>query len=404
MKIGINALFLKTAASGTGQYLLHLLRALAEVDSANEYVLLGPPLQSDAHHEPDRIAGLPYPYLSHTLPSLIERHENIEKLLWEQWTGPAAALAAHVDLYHVPHFAPPYLPRTPTIVTIHDVIPLRLRAYRAGASVEAYMRLAARAAHKATLIITVSQHAKQDIMDALRIRPDRIRVIYLAAGDEFAPVSDPATLTAARARYSIGEDFIFYIGGLDRRKNVLGLVRAFAHLYHQLKDERPDLQLFISGDPDRQRGPLFPDPRPVAAELGVSERVVYGFVEDADKAAILSAAQCFVFPALYEGFGLPPLEAMACGAPVVCSNRTSLPEVVGDAALSVDPDDTDALVGAMRDVLTNNALREDLRARSLRRASWFNWQKTARETVAAYEEALARSKDRGRKQRPEQEQ
>lgn len=403
MKIGINALFLKTPASGTGQYLWHLLRALVEVDSANDYVLLGPPLQGNAHHEPDHVVGLPYPYLSHTLPSLIERHENIEKLLWEQWTGPAAARAANVDLYHVPHFAPPYLPRTPTVVTIHDVIPLRLRAYRAGASVEAYMRLAARAAHKATLIITVSQHAKQDIMDALRIRPDRIRVIYLAAGDEFAPISDPSILSAARARYGIGDDFIFYIGGLDQRKNVPGLVRAFAHLYQQLKDERPNLQLFISGDPDQQRGPLFPDPRPVAAELGVSERVVFGFVEDADKAAILSAAQCFVFPALYEGFGLPPLEAMACGAPVVCSNRTSLPEVVGDAALSVDPGDTGALVGALRDVLTNDTLREDLRARSLRRASWFNWQKTARETVAAYEEALARSKNRGQRQNQKQE-
>lgn len=402
MKIGINALFLKTPASGTGQYLLHLLHALADVDTINEYVLFGPPLQGSADSDPAHVDGLPYPYLTHTTPPLVDRHENIEKLVWEQWSGPAAALAANVDLYHVPHFAPPYLPRTPTIITIHDVIPLRLPAYRAGASVRAYMRLAARAAHKATLIITVSQHAKQDIMDVLHIRPERIRVIYLAAGDEFTPVSDPAILAEARARYSVGADYIFYIGGLDQRKNVPQLVRAFAHLYHQLRDERPNLQLFISGDPDRQRGPLFPDPRPVAAELGISERVVFGFVEDADKAAIMSAAQCFVFPALYEGFGLPPLEAMACGAPVVCSNRTSLPEVVGDAALSVDPEDTGALAEALRGVITNDALREDLRARSLRRAAWFNWRKTARETVAAYEEALARSKSRGQRQKQEQ--
>mgnify|MGYP001376061818 CR=1 FL=1 len=404
MKIGINALFLKTPASGTGQYLLHLLRALAEVDTTNEYVLLGPPLQGSTYGDPARFDGLPFPYIAHTTPSMIERRENTEKLVWEQWTGPAAARAANVDLYHVPHFAPPYLPRTPTVVTIHDVIPLLLPAYRAGASVGAYMRLVTRAAHKATLIITVSQHAKQDIVDVLHIRPDRIRVIYEAAGDEFVPVRDPVALADARARYGVGDDYIFYIGGLDQRKNVPQLVRAFAHLYHQLKDERPGLQLFISGDPERQRGPLFPDPRPIAAELDVSDRVVFGFVEDADKAAILSAAQCFVFPATYEGFGLPPLEAMACGAPVVCSNRTSLPEVVGDAALSVDPDDTGALANALRDVLTNDALREDLRARSLRRAAWFSWRKTARETVAAYEEALARSKSQGQRQRQGQEQ
>src|SRR5579872_4513657 len=118
MKIGINALFLKNPASGTWQYLLHLLRALTEVDTTNEYVLLGPPLQGSEYGDPAHVAGLPYPYLTHSPLPLIERRENIEKLVWEQWAGPAAAQAANVDLYHVPHFAPPYLPRTPTVVTI----------------------------------------------------------------------------------------------------------------------------------------------------------------------------------------------------------------------------------------------------------------------------------------------
>jgi glycosyltransferase involved in cell wall biosynthesis len=188
----------------------------------------------------------------------------------------------------------------------------------------------------------------------------------------------------------VGERYIFYLGGLDQRKNVPQLVRAFAHLYKQL--DQPDLQLLISGNPDKQRGPLFPDPRPVAAELGISEQVLYRFVEDEDKPAMYSGASLFVFPSLYEGFGLTPLEAMSCGAPVVCSNRTSLPEVVGDAALTIDPDDTHALVEAMRSVLTNSTLRDDLRGRSLQRAAQFSWRKTASETLAAYEEALARSK------------
>src|SRR6266566_2594542 len=387
MKIGVNALFLQTPASGSGQYLIHLLNALAEIDQQNEYILLGATLQEKP---PLRSPWERFPYQVSPVPTLARSNENIEKLVWEQLTGPRAARKAGVDLLHVPYFAPPLFPRTPTVVTIHDVIPLRLPLYRAGARVEAYMRLVARAAHKATLIITVSQHARQDIMDALKIPVERMRVIYEAAGDEYTPVTDPTALATVRARYGLGEQYIFYLGGLDQRKNVLQLVRAFAHLYRQL--ENPNLQLFISGDPAKQNGPLFPDPRPVAAALGVTNQVIYRFVEDEDKPAVYSGASLFVFPSLYEGFGLPPLEAMGCGAPVVCSNRTSLPEVVGDAAISVDPEDTQALVEAMRQILTDTSLAIDLRARSLQRAAQFSWLKTATETLAAYQEALARSK------------
>ena len=252
------------------------------------------------------------------------------------------------------------------------------------------MRLVARAARNATLIITVSQHARQDMMDALHLPAERICVTYEAAGDQYRPITDPAALSRARARYGVDKRYIFYLGGLDQRKNVPQLVRAFAHLYKQL--DQPDLQLLISGNPDKQKGPLFPDPRPVAAELGVSGQVICRFIEDEDKPAMYSGASLFVFPSLYEGFGLDPLEAMSCGAPVVCSNRTSLPEVVGDAALSVDPEDTQALVEAMRSVLSDTSLAIDLRARSLLRAAQFSWRKTATETLAAYQEALARSK------------
>jgi glycosyltransferase involved in cell wall biosynthesis len=397
MKVGINALFLNTPASGSRQYLLHLINALAEIDTRNEYMLLGPSAIKNEDGESvqegrrgqaqDLPLQIPFPYRVCAVPSWARRNENIEKVVWEQWIGPVAARKAGVDLLHVPHFAPPLLPRTQTIVTIHDVIPLRLPLYRAGGKLAAYMQLVTRAAHNVTMIITVSQHAKQDIIDALHIPAERIRVIYEAAGDELRPVNDPALLTETRARYGIGEDYIFYLGGLDQRKNVPQLVRAFAQLYHKL--EHPNLQLFISGNPDK-RGALFPDPRPVAEELGIADKILFRFVQDEDKAAIYSGARLFVFPSLYEGFGLDPLEAMSCGAPVVCSNRTSLPEVVGDAALSIDPQDTDALVDAMYRVLTDDALRTELCVRSLQQAARFSWKKTAGETLAVYEEVYAR--------------
>lgn len=381
MKIGINALFFQSRATGSAQYMIHLLDALAHIDQQNEYILLGPrPVEQTGQHS--------FPYQVHPVPGFAARNENIEKVVWEQLTAPNAARNAGLDLYHVPYFAPPLFPHTPTIATIHDVIPMRLPAYQLGGKVKAYMKLVSYAAHRATMIITVSQHAKQDIVDALKIPPERIRVIYEAAGDQYHPITDPEILAEARARYDISERYIFYLGGLDQRKNVPQLIHAFAHLYPQIGD--PDLQLVISGNPDKQRGPLFPDPRPIAADLGMSEQIIYRFIEDEDKPAIYSGASLFVFPSLYEGFGLPPLEAMGCGAPVVCSNRTSLPEVVGDAAINIDPEDTQALTEAMHQVLTNRTLQADLRARSLHQAAQFSWNKTAQETLAVYQEVYKR--------------
>jgi glycosyltransferase involved in cell wall biosynthesis len=387
MKIGINALFFQYPASGSGQYMTHLLSALSEIDKENEYVLLGPQPIEDGKTTHAR-----FPYQVQPVPSFVPGNENITKLFWEQLSGPAAAYKAGVDIFHVPYFAPPLLPRTPTVVTIHDVIPMRLPAYQPDTRVKAYMRLVSRAAHHAASIITVSQHAKQDIIDALKLPEERICVIYEAAGDEYQPITDPTMLAAARARYGVGERYIFYLGGLDQRKNVLQLVRAFVPLYRQIGDS--NLQLLIAGNPDKQKGPLFPDPRPVAADLGMSGQIIYRFIEEEDKPALYSGASLFVFPSLYEGFGLTPLEAMSCGAPVICSNRTSLPEVVGDAALTIDPDNLPALVSAMRRVLTDQELQTDLRTRSLKRAKLFSWHKAAQETIAVYEETRMRAKRR----------
>ncbi|HEV2581858.1 MAG TPA: glycosyltransferase family 1 protein, partial [Ktedonobacteraceae bacterium] len=333
MKIGLNAMMFRFPATGSGQYLTHLINTLAEIDQQNEYLLLGPDPFPEQQGIDPRLA-----YQQAFVPAPIRQNLRLEKLAWEQWTAPSQARKAGVDLLHVPYFAPPYFSRLPVVTTIHDVIPIRLAAYRYSGFMRAYLRMVGRAAHKSTLIITVSQHAKQDIMDALNLPAERIRVIYQAASKEYQPITDAAELARVKARYGVGSRFIFYLGGLDARKNVPALVRAFAHVYQRLGD--PDLQLLIAGNPDKQRGPLFPDPRPLAADLGMSGQIVYRFIEEEDKPAMYSAANVFIFPSLYEGFGLTPLEAMCCGAPVVCSNRTSLPEVVGDAALLFDPDNT----------------------------------------------------------------
>jgi len=383
MKIGINAYNFKFPSGGLGQYLIHLANTLIEIDPQNEYVLLSPDsnVPEGFHH--------PLLHSAHAVPAWAEQNEKIKHFIWEQWCSPVAAQQAKADIFHHPFLSMPLFPRVPTILTLPDAMYYLLPEYRSLSKVSRRPRMQA-ICKKAAMVITLSNHAKQEIMDVTDLPPERVRVTYLAAGDNCHPILDPCLRAEARARYGLGERYIFYIGNLDKRKNVPQLVRAFAQLYHRLGD--PNLQLFIACDTDKQNGPLYPDPRLVAAELGITDRVICRFVEERDKAAIFSGAEVFVYPSRHEGFGLPPLEAMKCGAPVICSNRTSLPEVVGDAALTLDPDDTQALVDAMHGVLTNQTLQADLRERSLKRAELFSWHKTAVETIAAYEEVFVRSR------------
>jgi glycosyltransferase involved in cell wall biosynthesis len=184
---------------------------------------------------------------------------------------------------------------------------------------------------------------------------------------------------------------VLNVGGLDARKNIKSLVGAFAAVFHEMQN--PDLQLFIAGDPDRLGSPLYPDWRSLAAMFEVDENVVCMPVDEEDLPAVYSAASCFAFTSIYEGFGLTPLEAMACGAPVVCSNRTSLPEVVGSAGVQVDPMDTDRLGAAILRVLTSREHRDDLRARSLAHVRQFNWEQVAAETSALYAEVTGTTRE-----------
>ncbi|HEY7834444.1 MAG TPA: glycosyltransferase family 1 protein [Ktedonobacterales bacterium] len=383
MRIAFNGLFLQDPGSGTGQYTRHLLEALGRVDGANDYVILSP------RDVPDR-PETPSTFEWQTAPvGRLERGgRNVEKLVWEQYTFPAAAKRQRARLMHIPHFAPPLLTHgIPAVVTIHDVITLRLPAYRASPAAAAYAQLVARAAKQSAMVIAVSEYSKRDIMELLGLAEDRIRVVYEAPAPRYRRVVDAERLSEARARYGLSERFVLCTAGLDQRKNIATLVGAFAALYHDLGD--PDLRLFISGDPKRLgSSPLFPDWRPLAATLGVADQVICAYIAEADKPLLYSAASCFVYPSLYEGFGLPPLEAMACGAPVICSERTSLPEVVGRAGILVNPEDPDALGAAMRRVLTSAELRDDLRARALAHVKRFTWGQVAVETSGVYAEVL----------------
>lgn len=388
MRVAFNALFLQEPRTGTGRYVHNLLHSLGRVDGINDYLVLSPKPPTEAPETPSTFHWKTVP-----LGQLSKSGENLSKLLWEQRTFPLAAKREEAHVMHIPYFAPPVRThRVPAVVTIFDVIGHRLPLYRSSPSVQAYSQLVTRGARHASAIITAAEFTKRDVVEALGVPESRVRVIRLAPDSRYGRVTDSARLRAARAKYGLGERFVLYIGGMDQRKNLATLIGAFAAVYHELGDR--DLQLFIAGDPRRLgSSPLFPDWRPLAVAFGIGDRVVCRPIDEDDMPVMYSAAACFAFPSLYEGFGLDPLEAMACGTPVVCSNRTSLPEVVGSAGLLVDPEDPDRFGDAIRRVLTNSQLADDLRTRGLARVKQFGWDQVAVETSSLYAEVAGMKRD-----------
>ena len=291
-------------------------------------------------------------------------------------------------MLHTPYWASPLFSRIPGVVTVHDLIPALLPAYRGGVLGKAYNLLVRASARRAAYVLTDSQAARQDILRHLHIAPHRVEAIHLAAEARFRPIHDPTALNRVRHKYELPCSYLLYLGGFDVRKNVSGILRAFARL------DGTETRLVIAGQLPRQDSGLFPDPRRIATELGILDRVLFtGWVDEEDKPALYSGAVAFLFPSLYEGFGLPPLEAMSCGTPVIASDRSSLPEVVGNGGLCVDPENATAMAEAMRALTTNVTLRRELREASLAQAERFSWQRCAQATMETYQRVSARKAD-----------
>lgn len=286
-------------------------------------------------------------------------------------------------LYHSTYYLMPYRPGQPTVLTVYDLIAM-LHPQTVSLQARLFFRITTWLALRASdHVITISAATKQDLLTHFHFPAQQVTSIPLAADPRFQPQSSQA-IAAVRQKYQLPARYLLYLGINKPHKNLVRLIEAYAILYYSSSIQCPP-PLVIAGAWD----PRYPEPKQRVEALGLSEIVHFlGPVEDADLPALYSGCTLFVFPSLYEGFGLPVLEAMACGAPVACGNRSSLPEAAGDAALLFDPTDTEAVAVAIKQALSDEGLRISLSERGLKQAKVFSWSHTAAETLKVYRQRL----------------
>ena len=360
MKITIAAWHLKNQNVGIGRYCRELIDALGRVDRTNEYRILIPspthPFQARPNFE-YRIVRFPF----------------FRRRFWEQV---APWLSGGFDLLHFPYDSCVVWKRGRFVTTIHDIKPLLFPELRSKTNLTSRFEawLIGDRWKKIDQVITISEHSRKDILARFPLRPDQVSV---------TPMGFDSTRFKLAGGQAEGKPSVLCVAGSDPTKNVGCLVDAFGRLS---QDVRGGVDLVLAGDVCKRA-----DIRAAVERAGLeSQTRLVGVVSDTELIQLYQAATIFCFPSLYEGFGLPVLEAMACGIPVVCSNTSSFPEVAGDSALTSDPRKPEQLTAALEDLLTSPARRTDLRERGLARAGAFTWDRTAVETVAAYRRALER--------------
>jgi glycosyltransferase involved in cell wall biosynthesis len=370
MRIAIDARKLRDY--GIGTYVRNLLRQLARQDTVNEYVVLCREVDCDSVEE-----------LGPRFRPVVVTAGAYS--IAEQFALPIDLRRESAELFHAPHYVLPPLTRCRSVVTIHDCIHLRFPQYLPSRLGYAYARAQMwTATHQAARVITVSEASKRDILRYFHVPESRIEVIYNAIDDRFWQQPAADEIARVRERYRLDNPFVLYAGNIKPHKNLERLIEAF-HILRQ-DPAMKDVQLLIIGDEISKYATL----RRAVHRHKLHKHVrFFGFVSDQTLAALYRLADAFVFPSLYEGFGLPPLEAMASGTPVITSNVSSLPEVVGDAALMIDPYEPAAIADAMQRVLTDAALRADLSRRGLARAREFSWERSIARVREIYAEVMA---------------
>ncbi len=376
MRIAVDARLVHTLKAGSGHYCCNLLRALGEADDRNEYVLFTGP----AYEQPPVVDR----------PDFLEVRSPRATLMspnWEQFELPRVLAVHAADLLLSFTLVLPLLCPVPTVTVLYDIgFELFPEFYAPG--LRDYLRAWVPASlHAATRIVAISEATRRDAVALYdQGQPDcepiagRTQVVYPAVSESFRPAVDPEQARSTAKRYGLTGPYALTVCSLERNKNLPRVIEAFAGL--RVRAPESDLSLALVGRP----GPALGEIQRLTGKHGLNGRVVVtGYVPDKDLPALYQCAEMFVFPSLYEGFGLPPLEAMSCGTPVIVSDRASLPEVVGEAGMLVDLESPDAIAGAMQRLLQEPDLRSELSRRGLEQAQRFSWRTTAEQFLGLME-------------------
>lgn len=375
MRIGVDARLMQHQPAGISNYTRHLLQALRQIDSDNEYIVfqhrrqLEPLIRQANFHRATLYAPV---------------HTRLE-----QWLLPFELRPHHLDLIHCTDFIPPLRSKIPSVITVHDLAFLHWPHFLTTESAAYYGQID-RAVRHARHIIVPSEQTKQDLIARLGVPNPLISVISEAAAPEFQPLPLDLCRSEVKEKFNLSHRFVLFVGTIEPRKNVSGLLQAFAYLrqHYNTNGVLDDVTLAIAGG----KGWLYEDTLAQIDRLKLNNHVhILGRVEDEWLPKLYCAARCHVHAALYEGFGLPPLEAMACGTPTIVSNVSSLPEVVGDAALLVNPRSSEEIAVAMQRLLCDDRLHAEMRDAGLRRAKIFSWTKAAKQTLEVYQQVVSRN-------------
>lgn len=372
MIIGVEGRTLQGERYGVARYLVNLLRHMVELGKDNRYIVY--------------LTG-PIEPMDFSFPNLeLKVLKGAPSITWRHLRLPLAMRRDGVDLHFSPSYFLPLVKVCPAVVVVHDITfkvhPewfVRDRRFR-------FDELFWREVRRAERIITVSEHSKGDIVRILDVDPCRVTVIPEAADKLFHPVDDREALEEVKRRYGLGEGFLFTAGAVHTRRNLERLIEAVAQASRHLDTE---LELLILGTPAPFSPPV--DIEGTARRCGIEDRVIrVDFVSERDLLLLYNACGLFVYPSLYEGFGLPVIEAMACGTPVACSRATSLPEVAGEAVVYFDPTKVEEIADAIVRILSDAALRRELSKAGIERASTFSWRRAARETLEVFKAVMER--------------
>lgn len=363
--------------TGVGTYTWHVIRRLPAVDPATTYVAWYLDVRGTLGLDPRRRL-----FADVAAPNLIDRRTAIPTSWFEQLTLryrlPRLEWMVRFDVLFAPNFVPPPTRSRCVVLTVHDLA-FRLFPHTAPLATQRWLARLDAAIGRAAQLIVVSEQSRRDLLDLYPVPEDRVTVVPLGVDADVFRLAPAEAVTAIRQRFGIDGPYLLSLTGIEPRKNIPALIRAWASLDD---DVRPTLVLAGPVDPWNREGWDLVRPTLEALAPSVRERIVMtGYVSERHKVALLSGAEALVYPSLYEGFGLPVIEAMACGVPVLTSNVSALPDTAGDAALLVDPHDDAAIADGMERLLTDRALRDRLRGAGTTRAGAFGWDETARRTA-----------------------